>query len=334
MSVLLPGAGSDLLISPAAAIADTVSRAAALASGVRVYADTVDLTRWWLSVGVSGASNPAVSMLDDEAAVDAVSAGWGGSIAAHLVDASDMWGTTSCELLIVDIAGGWAIGATVGLTARPTTAPGDGHQGLTAGWTQIGDAVIGTPVTSGSATVGSGQLGWWWDDSAAQVKLQTSGSITVAEHDVAVVGVPFSADNAKPSTSLVSLGSGAVSSIGWADTAAAAVIPGGRGVRRSALAPQRTRQITAAAEGSRFAAALLAPICGRRVAWEFHRRTGAGSDKWTGEAIAQPAWTAARASNRTSWQLTLAVDGNPAKADQAAVAKKRAAKKAAPNGLG
>jgi len=328
MTDLVLGRDADLTLTPTTAIAASVSRTPSPAKNVRILIGNVDLAKQWTACGVAGAAVIATSLYDDEIGADAASAGWGGTVNGQLVDAFDPWQLATEEaIMIVDADAGWAIAVEAGLTARPTTAPGDGHQGFTIGWTQQGDAVVAAPKTGGSAAVPSSGVGWYWDASAGAVKPIASGdSQALAPGDIAVVGARYSANNTAASGTAVSLGSGTVADIGWTDSANATVIPGGRGVRRSAIAPQRARTLSAAVEGSRFAAQLLAYLCGRRTTATFSRRGAAGQPRWTVEAIAQPSWSANRQTNRTHWQLTLTADGDPVRSNQTAAEIRAAAK--------
>ena len=317
MSSLILGRDADLSVTPTTTVAGSVSKAPSPAKNVQVFLGTLDLSAWWTAAGVSGAAVNAASMLDDEVAVDAVKAGWGGTLNGHLVADADPW-TLSGEtlLMIVDADGGWSFAAEVGVSSRPTTAPGDGHQAFTAGWTQIGDSVVAAPKTSGTATLSSGQVGWYWDASAKMLKALSTSGTSLQTGDVAVLGAAYAANNTVASGTAAALADGTVSALGWTDSAQATVIPGGRGVRRSALAPQRARTVTAAVEGSKYAAAILAYLNGRRTATKFTRRDKKGDPSWAVQAIAQTAWSAQRAANRTTWQATFTADGNPTRSTQ------------------
>jgi len=328
MTDLVLGRDADLTLTPTTAIAAGVSRSPSPSKNVRIFIGNVDLAKVWTGCGVAGAAVIATSLYDDEIGADAASAGWGGTVNGQLVDAFDPWQLATEEtIMIVDVDAGWAIAVDAGVTAAPTTARGDGHQGFTLGWTQQGDAVVAAPKTGGSAAVPSDGAGWYWDSSAETVKPIAPGdSQALANGDIAVVGARYGANNTAATGTAVSLGSGTVADLGWTNSASATVIPGGRGVRRSAIAPQRARTLTAAVEGSAFAAAALAYLNGRRTSTRFVRRTAAGQPRWDVQAIAQPSWSANRQTNRTGWQLTLTADGDPVRSNQTAAEIRAAAK--------
>lgn len=305
MSTLKLGKDVTVSLNPPDTIASTVSREPTSASGVEVFIGTKDLTKWWTAVGLQGSATTATAVLANVMAVDVVKAGWGGTINSHLTADSDVSNIANTTIMIVDNIAGWGFAGEVGLTSRATTAPITGHQAQNIGWTKTGAAVTGDVKTSGSVKTSTGQIGWWWDHQANQIKKLSSTAVTLAAGDVAVLGTPFAANNTKLTAASVQLADGWLSDTGFSDTASASEVPGGSGGEtRALLAPQRARSLTVTTIGSRFNAAVFANGHGKRTGVSLTRASGTE----TLDCLIQSAWSASRADDRTQWTATLTID--------------------------